>query len=113
LYSFSLRSCKFWTNYICYFFDLAKNINNGVRFASIFPNSEISGFVSLRYLKYSYYRSIASLRFDIVAIARNEYTGERVGDIQTLCGQKQAPEGNSSQANRQDKPGTALKGTQA
>jgi hypothetical protein len=41
-------------------------------------------------------------------ILENEYAGERVGDIQTLCGQEQAPEGNSSQANRQDKPGTAV-----
>ncbi len=69
MYSFSLRSCKFWTNYIWYFFDPAKYINNSVRFASIFPNSIISGFVSLRYLKDPYYRSIVSLRFDIVAIA--------------------------------------------
>ncbi len=38
----------------------------------------------------------------------NEYAGERVGDIPALCGQEQATEGNSSQANRQDKPGTAL-----
>jgi hypothetical protein len=45
-------------------------------------------------------------------ILRNEYAGERVGDIQTLCGQKQATEGNSSQANRPDKPGTALTFTQ-
>jgi hypothetical protein len=48
------------------------NINNSVRFASIFPNSRISGFVSLRYLKDPYYRSIVSLRFDIVAIATTE-----------------------------------------
>jgi hypothetical protein len=45
-------------------------------------------------------------------ILENEYAGERVGDIQTLCGQKQAPEGNCSQANRPDKPGTALMFTQ-
>jgi hypothetical protein len=45
-------------------------------------------------------------------IFENEYTGERVGDIQALCGQEQASEGNSSQANRPDKPGTALMFTQ-
>jgi hypothetical protein len=41
------------TIYICYFFDPAKNINNSVCFASIFPNSGISGFVL--YFKYPYY----------------------------------------------------------
>ncbi len=38
---------------------------------SIFPSSGISGFLSLRYWKYPYYRSIVSFRFDIVAIATN------------------------------------------
>jgi len=46
-------------------------------------------------------------------ILGNEYAGERVGDIQTLCGQEQASEGNSSKANRQDKPGTALMETKS
>ncbi len=44
-------------------------INNSVRFASIFPSSGIRGFISLQYWIYPYYRSIVSLRFDIVAIA--------------------------------------------
>jgi hypothetical protein len=46
-------------------------------------------------------------------IFENEYAGERVGYIQTLCGQEQASEGNSSKANRQDKPGTALMETKS
>ncbi len=40
----SLRSRKFWTNYVRYFFDPAKNNNSSVRFASIFPSSGKVGF---------------------------------------------------------------------
>jgi len=78
--SFSLRPCKKRTKLCSFRFDLSKFRNKLVTFASI--------------EKMPYYRSFASLRFDIVAIARyrlwpqifNEYLAqsEGGGDVATF-----------------------------